>query len=49
MIAMETGNEVIWEEETNWKFRLGRHKEFLEKWLSQPEGKLKALAALHVC
>ncbi|KIR33577.1 methionine-tRNA ligase [Cryptococcus deuterogattii MMRL2647] len=37
MIAIETGNEVIWEEETNWKFRLGKHKEFLEKWLSQPE------------
>lgn len=49
MIAIETGNEVIWEEETNWKFRLGRHKKVLEKWLSQPECKLKAMIALDIC
>lgn len=48
MIAIETGNEVIWEEETNWKFRLGKHKEFLEKWLSQPECELQALVSLSI-
>lgn len=38
MIASETGNDVSWEEETNWKFRLGKFKDGLREWLSRPEG-----------
>ncbi|WWC93969.1 methionine-tRNA ligase [Kwoniella sp. B9012] len=37
MVALESGNEVIWEEETNWKFRLSAYKGFLNEWLSKPE------------
>ncbi|WVW83676.1 methionine-tRNA ligase [Kwoniella bestiolae CBS 10118] len=37
MIALESGNEVIWEEETNWKFKLTAYKGFLTEWLSNPE------------
>ncbi|WWC70413.1 methionine-tRNA ligase [Kwoniella pini CBS 10737] len=37
MIALESGNEVIWEEETNWKFKLSSYKDFLREWLSKPE------------
>jgi methionyl-tRNA synthetase len=41
MIASETGNEVVWEEETNWKFRLGKFKDGLREWLSRPEGEFR--------
>ncbi|ODN80043.1 methionine-tRNA ligase [Cryptococcus amylolentus CBS 6039] len=37
MVAVENGNEVVWEEETNWKFRLQKHRQFLTEWLSQPD------------
>ncbi|WWD17494.1 methionine-tRNA ligase [Kwoniella shandongensis] len=37
MIALETGNEVVWEEEVNWKFRLSKYRGFLQEWLSKPE------------
>ncbi|KAK8864207.1 methionine-tRNA ligase [Kwoniella newhampshirensis] len=37
MIAIETGNEVIWEEEENWKFKLSKYRGFLAEWLSKPE------------
>ncbi|KAK6910337.1 methionine-tRNA ligase [Kwoniella mangroviensis CBS 8886] len=37
IVALESGNEVIWEEETNWKFRLSAYKGFLNEWLSKPE------------
>ncbi|WVQ77273.1 methionine-tRNA ligase [Cryptococcus sp. DSM 104548] len=37
MVAVESGNEVVWEEETNWKFRLEKHRDFLMEWLSDPE------------
>ncbi|WVQ82396.1 methionine-tRNA ligase [Cryptococcus sp. DSM 104549] len=37
MVSTETGSEVVWEEETNWKFRLSKHKQFLTEWLSKPE------------
>lgn len=37
MIATETGNEVTWQEEENWKFRLGAYKEDLLRWLKNTE------------
>ncbi|BEI89096.1 uncharacterized protein CcaverHIS019_0204580 [Cutaneotrichosporon cavernicola] len=37
MIATETGNEVTWETEENWKFRLDAYKPQLEAWLANPE------------
>lgn len=37
MIALETGNEVTWETEENWKFKLEAYKPQLEAWLSNPE------------
>ncbi|OCF36953.1 methionine-tRNA ligase [Kwoniella heveanensis BCC8398] len=37
MVAIESGNEVVWEEETNWKFKLSEYKEHLTEWLSKPE------------
>lgn len=40
VIATETGNEVILEEEENWKFRLTGYKERLRDWLSKPECEL---------
>lgn len=36
MIAIETGNEVVWEEEVNWKFRLGAFKDRLLAWAGDP-------------
>lgn len=36
MVAVETGNEVTWEEETNWKFRLSAWREPLREWASLP-------------
>lgn len=38
MVAIETGNDVIWEEEMNWKFKLGKWKERLIEWASRPGG-----------
>jgi methionyl-tRNA synthetase len=38
MVALETGNEVVWEEEENWKFRLGNHRKGLNKWLANAQG-----------
>lgn len=38
MVAIETGNEVIWEEEENWKFRLPKYREKLLEWIDRPEG-----------
>lgn len=38
MIATETGNEVVWSEEENWKFRLGDYKDQLREWLQRDEG-----------
>ena len=38
--ATETGNEVVWEEEENWKFRLGAFRERLTAWASREGGKL---------
>jgi hypothetical protein len=32
--ATETGNEVTWEEEENWKFRLGAFTDKLTQWAS---------------
>ncbi|WVR07230.1 methionine-tRNA ligase [Kwoniella sp. DSM 27419] len=37
MIALESGNEVVWEEETNWKFKLSEYRQKLTEWLSKPE------------
>lgn len=37
MVATETGNEVTWETEENWKFRLDAYKPQLEAWLANPE------------
>lgn len=37
MIAIETGNEVTWETEENWKFKLDAYKPQLEAWLANPE------------
>ena len=34
MVSVETGNEVVWEEEENWKFRLPKHKQGLIEWLN---------------
>jgi methionyl-tRNA synthetase len=42
MIATETGNEVTWETEENWKFRLDAYKPQLEAWLANPECELCA-------
>lgn len=39
MIATETGNEVVLEEEENWKFRLTSYKDRLKEWLEKPECK----------
>ncbi|WVO16455.1 methionine-tRNA ligase [Cryptococcus depauperatus] len=36
MVAIESGSEVVWEEETNWRFRLSKYKSFLREWLSNP-------------
>lgn len=38
MIATETGNEVVWQQEENWKFRLGDYKDQLKEWLQRDEG-----------
>jgi hypothetical protein len=37
MISIETGNEVVWEEEVNWKFRLGAFKDRLLAWAGDPK------------
>lgn len=37
--AIETGNEVFWEEEENWKFRLGAFKEKLSEWAGRHGGR----------
>lgn len=38
MIATETGNEVTWQEEENWKFKLGEYREPLLRWLEDANG-----------
>lgn len=43
MVAIESGSEVVWEEETNWKFRLSGWKEQLREWASQPGGELASI------
>jgi methionyl-tRNA synthetase len=37
MIATESGSEVVWQEEENWKFRLSMFAGHLRKWLGNPE------------
>ncbi|TXT09028.1 hypothetical protein VHUM_02502 [Vanrija humicola] len=37
MVSVETGSEVTWQEEENWKFRLGAYGDKLTEWLSLPE------------
>ncbi|KAK4687827.1 methionyl-tRNA synthetase, partial [Tremellales sp. Uapishka_1] len=37
MVSLETGAEVVWEEEMNWKFKLGNHRKKLKKWLANVE------------
>jgi methionyl-tRNA synthetase len=37
IVATETGNEVVLEQEENWKFRLTNYKDRLRDWLSRPE------------
>lgn len=37
MIAIETGNEVIWEQEENWKFRLDKFRPPLLEWVRKTE------------
>jgi methionyl-tRNA synthetase len=37
MVALETGNEVVWEEEMNWKFRLGTFRQKLLAWAEDPQ------------
>lgn len=39
MVAVETGNEVVWEEEENWKFRLNSFREKLLDWVKKPDCK----------
>jgi methionyl-tRNA synthetase len=39
VVANETGNEVTWEEEVNWKFRLGAFRDRLTEWASGNGGK----------
>jgi methionyl-tRNA synthetase len=34
-VATETGNEVVWEEEGNWKFRLENYREKLSEWVNR--------------
>jgi methionyl-tRNA synthetase len=36
MVAIESGSEVVWEEETNWKFRLSAWKGPLREWAEHP-------------
>ena len=36
MVAVETGNEVSWEEEENWKFRMSRYRDRVADWLNLP-------------
>lgn len=38
MYALETGNEVVLEEEQNWKFRLSAYKDRLKGWASGDGG-----------
>ena len=42
-IASETGNEVVWEEEENWKFRLPKYRDRLLSWVENPSGESKWL------
>ncbi|KAL1411355.1 methionyl-tRNA synthetase [Vanrija albida] len=37
MVSSETGSEVSWQEEENWKFKLGAYGPQLTEWLSRPE------------
>jgi methionyl-tRNA synthetase len=39
-VAIETGNEVFWEEEENWKFRLPQYRERLLEWINGGESGL---------
>lgn len=32
MVSIESGSEVIWEEEENWKFRLGKYRHRISEW-----------------
>lgn len=48
MVAPETGNEVVWEEEENWKFRLGKYKDGLREWLQRPESELPVSLAMFI-
>jgi methionyl-tRNA synthetase len=37
MVASETGSEVSWQEEENWKFKLSMFAPQLQAWLKNPE------------
>ena len=39
-VAIETGNEVVWEEEENWKFRLPKYRGRLLEWINGGESEL---------
>ncbi|CAD6566918.1 MAG: methionyl-tRNA synthetase [Tremellales sp. Tagirdzhanova-0007] len=36
-VAVESGNEVVWEEEDNWKFRLPDYRDRLLEWIGREE------------
>ena len=38
--SIETGNEVIWEEEDNWKFDLPKYRQHLLEWIGNEQCKL---------
>lgn len=46
MVALETGNEVVWEEEENWKFKLGNHRRSLKQWIGDPQCRFSLLILL---
>jgi len=37
VVALETGNGVVWEEEDNWKFRLPRYRDRLLEWVNKED------------
>lgn len=37
MVSVETGNEVVWEEEENWKFRLNSFSDKQLQWVQKPD------------
>lgn len=39
MVALESENEVVWEEEDNWKFRLPRYRDRLLEWINREDCK----------